>query len=235
MKKWIAIFLTAAMLICCTSCNMGNIADAVSDAVSEGVSEGMEDINEAVSEGVSNVAEEVNKEITRGTIDGNVYHSDYSGITFTKPDEWVYSSDEQIAEIMNVGKEVLDTNSFQDMALEMSSVYDMAVTDNATGTNMSIFYENLALSNSSDITESEYSDVMMEQLTLQTAMTSEVIDQTTVTISGNEYLRVTCNVDYSGIAMTQVYYLRKIDSFMNGIIVTLIGDYTTDDIEAMFS
>lgn len=254
MKKWIAILLTAAMLITCTSCNIGNLANAVSDTTSTGISDSsdttstgildriediedgiVEAVSDAVSTGVSNAADNINREITRGTINGNVYYSDYSGVTFTKPDEWVYSSDEQIAEMMNIAQELLDTNSFQDMALQLSSVYDMAVTDIVTGTNINISYENLALSNSTDITEAEYADIVVEQINSLTTMNTEVVDQSTVTLSGNEYLRITCNSDYDGFIMTQVYYLRKIDSFMNSIIVTLVGDYTIADIEAMFS
>lgn len=238
MKKFIAALLTVAMLATCTSCNIGKIVNKISgdstDASSATASSSDVTENNDNTFDIDDVKDTLNSDISRGVITGNVYYSDFSGIGFNKPDDWTYYTDEQIADMMDIAQDSMDTDSFQDTANQLISVYDMAVANITTGTNVNVSYENLALTNSTNITETEYADAVAKQLESLTSLNQSMVEQTTVTLGNYEYLRTTCDVKYVGVEMTQVYYFRKIDSFMNIIVITNMGDYTIDDIEAMF-
>lgn len=238
MKKFIAALLTAAMLATCTSCNIGKIANKISDNSADASSAivSSSDVTEDDDNifDIEAVKDTLNSDIERGVITDNVYYSDYSGIGFNKPDDWVYYTDEQIADMMDIAQDSMDTDSFQDTANQLISVYDMAVVDNVNGTNVNISYENLALTNSTNITEAEYADAVAKQLESLSSLNQNMVEQTTVTLGNYEYLRTTCDVKYVGVEMTQVYYFRKIDSFMNIIVITIMDNSNIDDIEAMF-
>lgn len=172
--------------------------------------------------------------VQRGTIDGNVYKSEYSGITFTKPDGWVYSSDEEIAKTMNIGSEMLDRNNFEKAVTEAASTYDMMVKDSVTGSNVSVSYENLEVTNNEDKTLEEYIDIALEQLKEQDIIKYEIGESKELTLCGETYTRIITTASYNGVEMTQAYYMRKIDNIIVNIIVTAIGTEISD-IEAMFS
>ena len=50
-------------------------------------------------------------EPTRGTVEGDVYQNEYMGIKFTKPSSWVYSTDEEIATVMNLAADTFWTKT----------------------------------------------------------------------------------------------------------------------------
>jgi hypothetical protein len=178
---------------------------------------------------------ETKKELSRGTIEGAVYKNDFTGIQFTRPDSWVYSTDEEIAYAMSLGAEFLEGDLKK--ALENSpTVYDMLVTDTLTRTNINVGFENLAKTLATNISEEQYFEAMKKQLDNVTGMTVSFPEKyDTVKLGGNDYLRAVCNVSAMGVNMQQVYYVRKVDKYMSFVIVTIVSGYTVQDIEAMFN
>lgn len=179
--------------------------------------------------------EEQKIELSRGKIEGDVYTNEVLNFKFTKPSSWVYSTDEEISAAMNLGVDALG-EKFKDALENNTSVYDMMVSDILTRTNINVGYENLAKSFSSNITEAQYIDALKQQMSSVSGMTYTFSDQIdTAKLGAHEYTRSQCTVSVSGMEMTQVYYLRKIDSVMGFVIVTIVDGYTISEIEAMFS
>ncbi len=174
------------------------------------------------------------EKVQRGTIDGNVYKSEFSGITFTKPDSWVFASDEEIAETMNIGADMLDKNNFEKAVAEAATTFDMMVTDPATNSNVNISYENLEVTNNEDKTLEEYIDVALEQFKAQDIIEYEIGETEKVTLCGETYSRIITTASYNGVEMTQVYYMRKIDNIIVNVIVTAVNTELSE-IESMFS
>lgn len=173
-------------------------------------------------------------ELSRGIIDGDVYKSEYLGLEFTKPSSWVYSTDEEIAASMNLSADMLG-DKFKEAVENNPSVYDMMVVDSLTRTNVNITYENLAKSMSTNITEEQYLEAVKQQFAGITGMTVKFTDGIEkVKLGDNEYTKVTAKTTASGITMTQVYYVRKIDKYMSIVVATIVSGYTVTDIEAMF-
>ena len=116
-----------------------------------------------------------------------------------------------------------------------SEYLDMMVVDSITRTNINLSYENLANTLSTNITEEQYLDAAKKQLAGVSGMTVKFSDKTEkVKLGENEYTKVTCTTTASGVSMTQVYYVRKVDKYMSVVIATIVSGYTVDEIEAMF-
>ncbi len=174
-------------------------------------------------------------ELTRGVVEGDVYKNESLGLNFNKPSSWVYSTDEEIAESMGAAADILGGDLKE--ALEKNpTIYDMMVVDSLTRTNINVGFENLSKTLSSNITVEQYVDSLKEQFSKITEMTVTVHDGLeTVKLGETEFTKFVCDTKMSGVKMTQVYYLRKIDNYMAFVIVTITRGYTVADIEAMFS
>lgn len=172
----------------------------------------------------------------RGTTEGDIYTNSYLGFTFTKPESWIYSTDEEIASLFNVAAENLLGDKFKEALDKTLSLYDMMVVDSASRSNINVVYENLEKSLSTNITVNQYIEALKRQLTNISTMTVTFSDQyATVKLGMSEFTRVVCETKSAGVTMTQVYYLRKVDKYMAAVIVTIVGDsYTIGQIEGMF-
>ena len=173
--------------------------------------------------------------LSRGTIEGNVYTSEYLGVSFTKPESWVYSTDEEIAAAVNMGVDMFINENFKDALENNLSIYDMMVIDSITRSNINVGFENLAKSFSSNITVDQYIESLKSQLAQISSMKVTFPESSkTVKLSGTEFTKLQCTTTTQGITFTQVYYLRKVDKYIGFIIATIPSGYSVEQIEAMF-
>ena len=173
--------------------------------------------------------------LSRGTIEGNVYTSEYLGVSFTKPESWVYSTDEEIAAAVNMGVDMFINENFKDALENNLSIYDMMVIDSVTRSNINVGFENLAKSFSSNITVDQYIESLKSQLAQISSMNVTFPESSkTVKLSGTEFTKLQCTTTTQGITFTQVYYLRKVDKYIGFIIATIPSGYSVEEIEAMF-
>lgn len=177
--------------------------------------------------------ETLNARITRGTINGNVYQSDFTGITFTKPDHWRYLTDEEIAEAVNIGKEALEVNAFENTVLEYSSVYDMAVINEKTAQNLIVGYENISLTFGKSISEEEYYEFLKEGLEGSGFESTNKMEY--VLLSGEDYLKVSFLGVSNGVEIENTSYLRLVGDIMTFITVITPVGLIDRNIEGMFS
>ncbi|MBE6601968.1 MAG: hypothetical protein E7637_05620 [Ruminococcaceae bacterium] len=213
MKKWLSLLLAVLMIFTLVSCNLNN-EDSEDDGDDDGDSKTVE--------------------LSRGTIEGDVYANNTIGIRFTKPDDWVYLSETEIAAAMNMGAEMILGKDYKDVLKNVPAVYDMMAKDLVTGSNISVGYENLAKTFSSSITETQYADALKVQLSQVPNMTVTFPDSyDQVTLGDTQFTRVVCTTVAYGKTMTQVYYLHKQGGYMTYVIATLVGDYTVAEFEAM--
>ncbi|MBR5515183.1 MAG: hypothetical protein IKU52_03155 [Clostridia bacterium] len=218
MKRIIAVFAAILMLLSFVSCGA------------------KEAVNNIVEDVVQEVSEQSNKKITRGVIEGNVYTNDYSDLTFTATDGWSYSTDEDLAAVMNIGKEQFAANDISKNLAELGTVYDMMVNHTDTGSNFMVMYENMDVTNlGRDADENKYLDILKENLSKQSGISYELMNQDTVTFGENDYLKASFSVTVDTVEISQVYYLRSIDNVMCCMIATPVNGVVIEDIEAMIS
>lgn len=185
---------------------------------------------------LSNLVPSGKAELSRGNVSGNKYTNEFLGFTFTAPDSWVYSTDEEIAAAMNLGMENFLDENYKKALENNPSIYDMMVVDSVTRSNITVAYENLEKSFASNITVDQYISALKTQLNSVSSIKYTFTDKTEkVSLGETEFTRSVCEATAYGVKMTQAYYLYKIDGYMAVVIVTIQGEVTLADVEACFS
>lgn len=168
--------------------------------------------------------------LTRGVVADNVYTSEYAGLKFTAPAGWVFGSDEDMAELMDIGADALGDAGLEytEEALKKQTLYDMMCQDTSTGSSMLLLYENLALSGNTGITEEKYIEETRRLLKEADVYEYEFADTSEETLAGQ-----TCKVmraDVTDYGFTQYYYVRKVDKYMLCIVFTIPGGVELSDV-----
>ncbi|MBQ3145077.1 MAG: hypothetical protein IJB90_00565 [Clostridia bacterium] len=178
------------------------------------------------------VTEEPKVEFSMGEWKDNTYENKFLGLKFNLPEGWTYSSDEEIAQMMNIGSELL--NDDQKIAAELAkltSVYYVVANDPSTGNNISIMSEKPLM----DITTEYYLDQLKTQLTAVESMSYEIGDTSKEKVAGREYDTLTVTAAISGIEVTQKYYVYKMDEYFVCVIATSTsGERGIEDIMKSF-
>ena len=170
--------------------------------------------------------------LTRGTIIGDVYTNASMGITFTKGDSWEYYSDAQLSELMGTTTEMMGLD-YEQLLKNTGSIYDMMVVDNNTGSNVLVMVEDLQASGSGGMSESAYLDNLQNMLQ-STGIDYSFGGRTQTSICGKTYYSLNANSNQYGMDMEQVYYVRIVDDYVIGIVITLV-ETPVSDILAMFA
>lgn len=227
-KLLVTLMLSTTLLTACgaqptaSTTSEDTSAAAPSESTAEETSE-TEESSEAAETSQENV-------ISRGTWDGNVYTNTFAGITYTKPEDWVAATDEEIAELFGEEFTVADLEN-----TEQQVIMDTMVQNPVTGTNMFVQFENLSmLIGGMNMTTDTYLDVTKSQLTAMDSMNYNVnADYSDIELSGNTY-RV-LEADVSDMNTKQYYCCRKEGKYMIAITITVMGDDSVDDIYNCFS
>jgi len=160
-------------------------------------------------------APSANSELSMGEWKKNVYTNDFLGVKYKLPDGWKKYSDEEMAEIMHLGTELLsDNQKYLAELAKLNLVYYILVNNPSTGDNIVVMTEKSPL----DYTIDYYLDTVKSQLQGIENINYEVGEISKETVAGNEYNVLVANV--AGVNMTQKYYARKIGKYFLSIIAT---------------
>ncbi len=157
------------------------------------------------------------KEFSMGKWENNVYTNDFLGLKFNLPEGWSYSSDEEIAEMMDLGTDLL--NDEQKMAAEVSkltSAYYMVANDPNTGNNVVLLSEKPLI----DLTVDSYLSQLKNQLTSVDSIKYEMGEEGKETIANKEFTTLTSTATMNNVTMIQKYYVYKLDKYFVSIIAT---------------
>ena len=206
-KIALMILLVASMLFVLTGCGEEKENPAV-------------DNNTTTEE---QTADEPKTEFSMGEWKDNTYENKFLGLKFNLPEGWTYSSDEEIAQMMNIGSELL--NDDQKIAAELAkltSVYYVVANDPSTGNNISIMSEKPLM----DITTEYYLNQLKTQLEALESMSYKVKNTSKEKVAGREYDTLTVTAAISGIEVTQKYYVYKMDKYFVCLLVTSVNGET---------
>ena len=189
----------------------------------------------AGSDIIQDIATDLQNKLLRGAVVGNVYSSEYSGLTFTAPEGWIYATDEQIAQTMQIGQEDLsDDVAYNEAVANLASVYDAMVTG-PDGSNINFLFENLQVTNALSYSEEDYLNAVKSQLSMLTELTYEISDEiTTVQLCGQDYSVMSAVTSYNGVNMVQNYYVRRVGNYICAVVMTCVGDTAPESLEACF-
>ncbi len=194
---------------------------------------GKKEENNNQNENTSNTASDNNqttkKELSRGKWEDKVYTNEFADLKFTLPDGWTRSTDEEIAETMQLGEEVLkNENLYISEISKLNVVYDMMAKNASTGGNVIVMMEKNAG------TAKDYADSLKTQLEKVTQMNYTIGDITEAKIGDNAYTVVAAKASVSGATVFQSYYLRDEGDYVVAVLVTETSQDNLDKIVKCF-
>lgn len=170
-------------------------------------------------------------DISRGEWNGNQYVNEFANIKFNLPSGWSKYSDEQIAQVMNVGVELLNDDQKKLAELAQSMViYGMVANDDTTKANVSVLLEKPTMK----ITPESYATSLKQQLEAVSSIQYKVNETATAKVGSEKYTALTSTASVSGVEIGQSYYIRAEGDYIITIIVTTTGEGQLDTILKCF-
>ena len=167
----------------------------------------------------------------RGVWNDNVYTNEYLGLEFTLPNNWTISTDEQLAALVNISADILEVPAGM---IEGMALYDM-MASGPLGSSVMVMYERL-LPATAGISEADYLAELATELEMTgLGYSNFVFSDSTTRIGSVGYHSLSAVLSMGGMEIVQYYFINRQDEFIRGIIVTLIGDDTLEDILANFN
>lgn len=173
-------------------------------------------------------------EYERGSWEGDTYTNKFIGISFKKPENWEIATEDEILNMMNLGKELLTDK--QKLMAEMSmqkTIYDTVISLPEKGSSIMVAAENLSMTlGGSAITEEKYINILKEELKKVDTLSYKFGDSREVTIADKKYK--TLEAEIEGADLKQTYYCYKMDKYLITFIVTYSDD-TNETINNFFA
>ena len=158
------------------------------------------------------------KAISLGSWENDVYTNDFLNLRYTKKEGWERYSDEQIAELLDVGSEYLsDNNKYMTEVAKLTTVTYLMASDPNTNSNVILMTEKTAIAG---IDVNKYLSTLKTNLSSNENLNYEFEDIKKQTINGVSYTVLEAKVSANGVNMFQKCYVRKQDKYFVGIIVT---------------
>lgn len=190
-----------------------------------------DDFNQKVKEKAVENMEDATADFAMGEVTNGVYSSDFSKMTFTAPDGWTFSSQDEILQMMDVGLdisgEVSEVNGgdaeLNKKILEKTTIYDMVAMNELTGENVIIMYENIPAYglDPKEYTVDDYMENAVKMLnSVDSIQYTQSGEKETVTLGDREFVKTTFEASMPELNYTtsQTYYVSQIDDFMMSIV-----------------
>lgn len=181
------------------------------------------------------------KKYERGTVNGNVYHSDFLDLTFTAPSDWTFSTDEEIASSMGVALDMMkDGDKFE--TSDVSSMVEF-YANGTGGSNVIMTIEKISTLAAAVNTVDDCVKSLKENITKQlegSGMSYTFGNTTTTKIGEHEYRRLEATLETSvagtAVNIEQIIYIRLVGKYLVSISLTAaLGDVEMPQMEAMLS
>ena len=241
MKKLTALFLALALLCSLAGCGKQQSGrpledDSPSSEVrpepprAPGVSD--EEEPEDEPEDAANAEQTID---FLGSWNGNVYSNEFLGLCYTLPDSWVYASDEELLEMVDiaVSNDILSDEVKLSAELGKSRmVYGMAAQDPVGGSSVQVMFMNLE--GLGEVSEEECARQITEMqesiLDESSGITLTVEDSYRAPLGGKNFLVVPIKLNMSGVTARQQIYIQLSGNYGMMIYITALADR---DIETM--
>lgn len=170
-------------------------------------------------------------ELSRGVINGNTYTNAFIGVSFTKPSDWTFASEEELASTFSLAEDLFDMDIEE--ALENNVLFYDAMAKAPTGENVMFGFESLEATNSVGITVEEYlSNVKTGLLSSGLNYSFDLINKTE--LSGKTFDSLVAYAETNGVEIYQKYYVAIEGEVVVFIAVTVNNESNFAEIEAMF-
>ncbi len=229
MKKIIALFMTALMVVSLAACaGSENTAETqpVTTTVAEETTTAAPETETTLGETEAPV--EV-VELKRGTINGQVYTNELLGITYTAPDDMVYCPDQELADIFCLPHDVYERTEITKIVNVYDYAYDMKSVTVGGGNYVTVDY---AL-NSKGTTPQEYID-SSEEIYIDLDYT--IVGRDEKTLGNFTYKTLEFVKSDEDDSFTRKIYVADYGYYFITIVISVDGaSYTLNDLENCIS
>ena len=230
MKK--SLFVFVAFIFACffaTAQDTGEALDEKTATVEEAVEEADASLNdktvaeenapsdEKAVDGGKKASDNAAPEFSTGEWNGNLYTNDFIGMKYELPQGWEKYGDEEIAAIMNLGKEFLNDNQkkYAELA-KLTTVYHILTNNPLTSDTVCLVTEKTFLGISANL----YAKNLKHELEAVKSLKYEVDEISTREIAGKKFTALKTRVSTPMSSITQVYYCYRLGKYMVCIIAT---------------
>ncbi len=226
MKRQKGLILASSLLLAFTLASCGGSSTKTTENTSTEAGTTKEATEETTEEAPIE-AEPV--EFTLGSWNGNTFENQWLNMSITAPEGSVIATDEEIAELMGVGTEILaaslDANAdAMNKINELKTSYGFMIYDETQSSNAILAYDNLAMTpGGTDMSADEYLDATIETV-LAADLGYEVLNQDPVELAGKEFSHAKVSL-FDGAAYQDYYLYRDMN---DDHIACLILTYTED-------
>ncbi|MCR5316671.1 MAG: hypothetical protein K6E22_00445 [Treponema sp.] len=230
MKK--SLFVFATFIFACffaAAQDAGELLDGKRSTVTEAGEEADASLNdesgseanapadEKAGDGGEKASENAAPEFSTGEWNGNVYTNDFIGMKYELPQGWEKYGDEEIAAIMNLGKEFLNDNQKKYAELsKLTTVYHILTNNPSTSDTVCLITEKTFLGISANL----YAKRLKHELEAVDSLKYEVDEISTQEIAGKKFTALKTRVSTPMSSITQVYYCYRLGKYMVCIIAT---------------
>lgn len=220
MKKKILAMCLAMSLVCVQFAACGSEDKKDSDKKTEAASEEKDSEKDSKEEEKTEEKKEETKiKAERGTVADGVYKNESMGVSFPVADNMIVCSDEQIAQTLSIGSDMISDNSkytAEDMEEAMKgAMYDTIILFSDNSSNVSVIYEDMDKSQAVALDEEQYLKALSNNLT-SVGMGYEIGETTKQDIGGTEFSTLTATAS----GFTQKYCLHQVGNYMIEFIFT---------------
>ncbi len=192
--------------------------------------------DESVTQAEVTAEGEVEKAFSSGKVENNVYHSEFSAITITPPNnKWEFADKGYLYSLMKIDENASELDKTDEALSKKATIYDALLSDNATGSNILVIYENLETTDNPEISELEQAKLVKEELVAAKDYTAT--EPYTVLLAAKKYTRLDYTAKIDNQTVDASYFIRKIDKYMLVICVTpaVKSDVTVADMLSFIS
>lgn len=214
------------------------VVEATVEATTEATEEATEESSEAATEASSEDAADAEsseeaKAYERGTIDGTTYTNESFGVTVDLPSNWVFLSDDDIATLTGVSKDMFDNETLSKALDEVSSLIDMYAVDGNSGADN----VNLTVEKKSILTKGLDAQGYVDAAKATTKITLEAsgfenveIESSTVETANGEIPCLKAHSVFGGQEIYQVIGVYSIGDYFVSVTSTVYGSDTAADV-----
>lgn len=151
---------------------------------------------------------------SEGTWEGNKYTNEFLGLTYTMPEDWERTSDEELDNLIKQAMSLTEMPTTTQKLAELA-IYYYFMTMSPTGSNVILASEKIPVS----VTVEEFAEGMKSKLEEQ-ELNYVLSDVKMETIGSKEFATIEASVSY----IKQKYYIYKIDKYIIYLGITGLSD-----------
>lgn len=248
MKKILAILLVLSMLFCMVACGDAHEEDEKDEGAEQTFkSDDPADLSpESETEELTTEAstEESAEDATEsggllqgivGNYNGNYYENEFLGISCELSSEWVVKSEEEIAQLFGMTRDLLDDSAISEM-IETSGSACVYMASNANGESVNIILENTAsygfVLDAEAYIEAAWST--MESALISAGYENLKLEKVSVEFAGEKRFAIAIDADFYGVKIYEVIVPLVYDTCIAAITVATANNNNCDAILACF-